>query len=183
MLTDSSIHPWRSRRVLRVATALFLLIVAGCSLDATNTRTIEWVDLRGSSTVTISGAYTTSAQGHADMLSGAAPGTTAFELMITPMDFPSTPWIIYVYRPKGRPALGTYSISITPDATMSARLDIKGASTLASYVATTGELVITSSSTSSVRGTLRFTGSGPDGATVTVDSEFTAICPLGIVCL
>lgn len=181
MLTISSMHPCRSRRVSHAATALFLLVAAGCSIDST--MSIEGVDPAGSAAVTISGAFTTSSQGHATMLSGTYGGTSSFELAIVPTGYISPPWLIVVHRSNGRPAVGTYSLVYTLGSTVSAGFDLRGPGTPTSYVATEGELVITSSSASSVRGTLRFTGTGPDGATVTVDSEFTAMCPVGISCV
>ncbi len=181
MLTDSSMQPCGFRRVSRAAAALFLLAAAGCSIDST--ISIDGPDPAGSAAVTITGAYTASSQGHAWIQSGAVAGTTNFDLVMAPVSFPPVPWMVFVHSSKGRPAVGTYSIAIAPGATMSARLDVNGASTLTSYVAAAGELVITSSSASSVRGTLRFTGTGPDGATVTVDSEFTAMCPPLFACM
>lgn len=91
--------------------------------------------------------------------------------------------MIVVHRSNGRPVVGTYSLVYTLGSTVSADFDVRGPGTPTSYGATAGELVITSSSASSVSGTLRFTGTGPGGATVTVDSDFTAMCPVGIVCL
>lgn len=182
MLTSSSMHPCRTLRVWRAATALFLLVAAGCSIDST--ISIDGVDPAGSATVTISGAFTTSSRGHATMLSGTYGGTSSFEVSIVPAGYISPPlWMIVVHRSNGRPVVGTYSLVYTLSSTVSADFDVRGPGTPTSYGATAGELVITSSSASSVSGTLRFTGTGPGGATVTVDSDFTAMCPVGIVCL
>lgn len=182
MLTSSSMHPRRPRSVWRATTGLFLLVAAGCSLDATNVRTIQLAE-RDSATVVISGAFATSSQARAAFSSNVVGDLRYFEITIFPMVYPSPPWSVYVSGSTGRLAAGTYSLSSDQAGILTAGVLTNSSAGKALYSAATGELVITSSSTSSVRGTLRFTGASLGGDTITVESEFVATCLMEGYCI
>lgn len=166
------------RAALAIATsALFSLAATACGSDGVLGPGI------GSGSVTATGAVNASGSGLALFQSAYSGETNLFQILIAPLT-PS--WQVQIVNYSGRLAPGTYALSAlspsSPDPT--ANFYYTSGSTMDMYNSISGELVITASSSSSVRGTFSFTAANATGGTgsVTVNGSFTAECALGVTC-
>src|SRR5436190_1172526 len=169
------------RRVLALATsALLSLAAAGCGGDATGPGGM------GTGNVTASGAVSASGSGIAVFQSVSSGGTSLFQIVIAPLSQSATTWQLQIANYSGRLAVGTYNLSplsaSSSDPTASFYYTSGG--TMQMFNSTSGELVITSSSSSAVRGTFTFTATDPAGGTgsVTAQGSFNAQCAPGVAC-
>jgi hypothetical protein len=114
-------------------------------------------------------------------------GSSLFQITIVP-SLPSPSWEITVTGNVLPLPPGTYPFSTTlndPTA-LRAAFDSRSGGTVTAYYATSGELVITSSSPFVVRGSMRFTAANGPGSsaaqTMTVESTLSAACLLDGMC-
>jgi hypothetical protein len=169
-------------RWARVMVATSLLLLASACGGST-----EPGERPGTASVTTTGAVSTSGSGVALFQSVSANGTSLFQILLAQADAASAAasWEIQVANYSGRLAVGTYQLlplSASPDSPTASFYYTTGGS-MGMYEATSGQLVITASSPSAVRGTLHFTGTNVGGmATVTVDGAFNASCVPGLAC-
>jgi hypothetical protein len=115
-------------------------------------------------------------------------GTSLFQVAVQPGAATGDGvWQLQIVRYAERPAVGTYPIlelsSTSTDPTANFYYTSDG--TMEMFAAASGELVITSSSPTEVRGTFTFTAESTTNATrtVTVQGSFVAACPPGTTCL
>jgi hypothetical protein len=186
-------NPPRSRRArsfagrraaLAVATsALLSLAATACGSDSVLGPGV------GTGNVSASGAVTTSGSGLALFQSISSGGSSLFQVVVVPVNVgqSTTPaWQLQIANYSGRPEVGTYSL--TPLSASStnptANFYYTSGSAIDSYNSVSGELVITSSSPSAVRGTFTFVATNVAGgsASVTVSGSFNAPCAPGIAC-
>jgi hypothetical protein len=140
----------------------------------------------GSGTLTVSGAVSASGSGPALFQSVSSGGTTLFQIALAPVTQSANTWALQIASYSGRPAAGTYSLgalspsSPNPTATF---YYITG-STIEAFNSSTGQLLVTSSSASVVRGTFTFSATDPAGGagSVTVHGSFDAECAPGTTC-
>jgi len=165
-----------------MATLLLALAVQSCGGDG-----ITGLG-SGEGNVSVSGAVSASGKGLAFFQSTAASGQTFFQMAIQPTPLSGRPaWQLQIVRFAARPLPGTYDIaplsstSTDPNATFF----YTGGTADELFTAVSGQLVITSSSSSTVRGTFTFTAeSGTSSSrTVTVQGAFSAMCPPTASCL
>jgi hypothetical protein len=161
--------------------ALFSLAATACGSDGMLGPGI------GSGSVTATGAVNTSGSGLALFQSASSGGTSLFQVLIAPLSqTTASTWQLQIVNYSGRLATGTYTLSAlspsSPDPT--ANFYYTSGSTMDMYNSISGELVITASSSSSVRGTFTFTATNASGGTgsVTVNGSFTAECAPGVTC-
>jgi hypothetical protein len=172
----------RRRTVLALAIpALFSLAATACGSDGMLGPGI------GSGSVTATGAVNTSGSGLALFQSASSGGTSLFQVLIAPLSqTTASTWQLQIVNYSGRLAAGTYTLSAlsasSPDPT--ANFYYTSGSTMDMYNSISGELVITASSSASVRGTFTFTATNASGGTgsVTVNGSFTAECAPGMTC-
>lgn len=176
-------HSSRGRRVtLTLATsALLSLATTGCGSDGVFAPGV------GTGSVTTSGAVSTSGSGLALFQSISSGGTSLFQVMVVPVSQTTAPiWQLQIVNYSGRPAAGTYNLSpLSASSTdPTANFYYTTGGTMDSYNSISGELVITSSSSSAVRGTFTFTATNVAGGTgsVTVNGSFNAQCAPGMTC-
>jgi hypothetical protein len=169
------------RRALALATSAFLsLAAAGCGSDGPLAPGL------GSGTLTASGAVSVSASGLALFQSASSGGTSLFQVLLAPLSQGATGWTLQIANYSGRLATGTYALSplsaSSPDPT--ANFYYTSGGDIQSFNSTSGQLVITSSSPSEVRGTFTFTATDVAGGagTVNVQGSFIAPCALGTTC-
>jgi hypothetical protein len=177
------IHPTHitSRRALALATsALLSLGAVGCGSDG------PLAPGMGTGSLTASGAVTASGTGLALFQSASSGGTSLFQIVIAPLSQSATTWQLQIANYSGRLAAGTYSLSpLSPSSSdPTANFYYTSGATMQMFNSTSGELVITSSSSSSVRGTFTFTATDPAGgpSSVTAHGSFNAQCAPGITC-
>lgn len=174
--------PSRSRRrALTLATsALLSLAVVGCGSDGPVAPGL------GAGSVTASGAVTASVSGLALFQSVSSGGTSLFQIVIAPVSQSATTWSLQIVNYSGRLAAGTYNLSplSASSSTPTASFYYTSGGNLQMFNSTSGQLVITSSSSSAVRGTFTFTGADPAGgaSSVTANGSFDAQCAPGITC-
>jgi len=172
-----------------IATTFGLLALAAASCGGDG---LFGPDGRARGTMSASGAVTASGEGLALFQSISSGGVDMFQIAVAPATPATEPgqsvvWQIQIARYARRPVPGTYQLaplspgSSEPAATFYYTSD----GTLELFGATSGELVITSSSPSSVRGTFTFfaTSATNETRSVTVQGTFTAVCPPGATCL
>jgi hypothetical protein len=171
------------RRPLRplLAALLLALGVVSCSDGVT-------VPGMGSANVSASGAVSASGDGVAIFQSVNTGGTSLFQIAMQPVLPPDgATWQVQVVRYADRPAIGTYQlVALSPSTTEpTAFFYYANAGTTEMFGAVSGELTITSSSPTSVRGAFTFTAQSTTNSarTVTVQGSFTAECPPGATCL
>jgi hypothetical protein len=181
------IHPthttWYSRsqrRALALAISAFLsLAAAGCGGDLLAPGL-------GTGSLTASGAVSASGSGLAVFQSISSGGTSLFQIAITPVSQSATTWQLQIANYSGRLAAGTYALSpLSPSSTNpTANFYYTSSGTIQQFNSTSGQLVITSSSSSEVRGTFNFTATNPSASTssVTAQGSFTAQCAPGVTC-
>ena len=176
-------HPSRrQRRAIVLATsALFSLAAAGCGSDGPLSPGM------GTGSLTATGAVSTSGSGLALFQSISSGGTSLFQVVIAPVTQGTTTWQLQIANYSGRLEVGTYNLtplsgsSITP----TANFYYTSGGTMQMFNSTSGELVITSSSSTAVRGSFTFTATDPSGgaSSVTVQGSFNAPCAPGMSCL
>jgi Family of unknown function (DUF6252) len=142
----------------------------------------------GTGNVSASGAVSASDQGVAVFQSVSVGGTSLFQIAVQPAaQTGDGVWQLQIVRYAERPAVGTYPIvelsSTSTDPTANFYYTTGG--TMEMFAAVSGELVITSSSPTTVRGTFTFTAESTTNSTrtVTVQGSFAAACPPGTTCL
>lgn len=170
------------RRTMMVAASIIVSLAGtGCGSDSLLAPGI------GSGTLTASGAVSASGTGLALFQSVSSGGTNLFQILIAPASQSTTTWQVQIANYSGRPAAGTYNLSaLSPSSTdPTASLYYTSGGTMQMFNSTSGQLVISSSSPSSVRGTFTFTATDPAGgtATVTANGTFNAQCAPGLGCL
>lgn len=165
------------------ASAIVSLTAVGCGSDG------PLVPGAGSGSVTATGAITVSGSGIALFQTVASGSTTLFQIVMGPISQSSTGWNVQIASYSGRPAVGTYNLvplsasSTNPTATLSYYTGGTVMPTIQEFNSTSGQLVISSSSPSAIRGTFSFTGTDFSGtATVSVNGSFNAQCAPGNVC-
>ena len=175
-----------SRHAGLKAMALGLLAVAAASCGGDG---LFGPDGRARGTMAASGAASATGEGLALFQSISGGGVDMFQIAVAPAIDPAqrVVWQVQILRYAQRPAPGTYAISpLSASSTNpAANFHYSSDGTLEVFTATSGELVITSSSPTSVRGSFSFTAtSATNGArSVTVHGAFTAACPPGDTCL
>ena len=176
-------HPTstRARRTLAAATlTLFCFVAASCGSDGPIAPGL------GSGSLTASGAVSASGNGLAVFQSISSGGTSLFQIVIAPVTPSATSWQLQIANYSGRPAVGTYNLgplsATSGDPTASFRYTSAG--NIQVFNSTSGQLVITSSSVSSVSGTFTFTATDFSGgtSTVTAHGSFAAQCAPGFTC-
>ena len=170
------------RRTMMVAASTIVSLTGiGCGSDGVLAPGI------GSGSLTASGAVTASGTGIALFQSISSGGTSLFQILIAPTSQSGTTWQLQIANYSGRPAAGTYSLSaLSPSSpNPTASLYYTSGGTMQMFNSTSGQLVISSSSPSSVRGTFTFTATDPAGGTgtVTANGTFNAQCAPGLSCL
>ena len=169
------------RRVLAIAGSVLLSLTAvGCGGDG-----LLSPDL-GSGSLTATGAVSTSGSGLAIFQSVSSGGTSLFQILVTPVSQTATTWSLQIANYSGRLAVGTYDLlppTGTPTAP-TANFYYTSGGNIQVFSATSGQLVITGSSSSTVSGTFTFTATDPTGGTgtVTVQGTFAAQCSPGTTC-
>jgi hypothetical protein len=141
----------------------------------------------GTGNVSASGAVSASGEGLAVFQSVSVGGTSLFQIAVQPATPSSSGvWQLQIVRYAARPTVGTYQLTelstSSQDPTANFYYTVSG--TMEMFTATSGELVITSSSTTAVRGTFTFTAESTTSSarTVTVQGTFAAMCPPGAAC-
>jgi hypothetical protein len=172
----------RQRRAMVLSTlAFFSLTAAGCGSDGPTAPGV------GTGSITATGAVSTSGSGLALFQSISSGGTSLFQVVIAPLSQGATTWQLQIANYSGRLEAGTYSL--TPlsagSSTPTANFYYTTGGAMQMFNSTSGELVITASSSSAVRGTFTFTATDPAGGTsaVTVQGSFNAPCAPGMGCL
>jgi len=142
----------------------------------------------GTGNVSASGAVSASGNGVAIFQSISIGGTNVFQIAVQPAtQTDDDVWQLQIVRYAARPPVGTYQLvelsSSSSDPT--ANFVYMSGGTMELFTAVSGELVITSSSSSVVRGTFTFTAESTTNSarSVTVEGSFAAMCPPGTTCL
>jgi hypothetical protein len=169
------------RRTLTLATsALLSLVAVGCGGDGPVAPGL------GTGSVTASGAVTASGSGLALFQSVSSGGTSLFQIFIAPVSQGATTWSLQIVNYSGRLAAGTYNLSplTASSSAPTASFFYTNGGNVQMFNSTSGQLVITSSSSSTVRGTFTFTATDPAGGTssVTANGSFDAQCAPGSAC-
>lgn len=172
----------RDRRRVRAiaASALLCLTTVGCGGDGVLAPGL------GSGSLTTSGAVSASGTGLAMFQSVSSGGTSLFQILVAPVGQTVTPWSLQIANYSGRLAVGTYNLlplSGSPSAPTANFYYMSGGNSQV-FSSTSGQLVITSSSTSLVSGTFTFTATDATSGsgTVTVQGTFDARCAPGTGC-
>ena len=170
----------RHRARAIAASALLCLIGVSCGGDGPVAPGL------GSGSLTASGAVSVSGTGLAIFQSVASGSTSLFQILIAPVSQTATTWDLQIANYSGRPAVGTYDLlplSGTPTAP-TANFYYTSGGNIQVFSSTSGQLVITSSSSSTVSGTFTFTATDPSNgaSTVTAHGTFDAKCAAGIGC-
>jgi hypothetical protein len=178
-------HRFQVRRAAFVVatSAVLSLVTAACGSDSILGPGV------GTGNVSASGAVTTSGSGLALFQSISSGGSSIFQVVVVPVSAGQTTspvWQLQIANYSGRPAVGTYSLSpLSASSTdPTANFYYTTGATIDSYNSVSGQLVITSSSPSAVRGTFTFTATNVSGGTasVTVNGSFNAPCAPGMTC-
>lgn len=172
----------RHRRAMVLATsALFSLAVAGCGSDG------PLAPGAGTGSLTATGSVSTSGSGLALFQSISSGGTSLFQVVMAPLSQGTTTWQLQIANYSGRLEVGTYILTplSASSTTPTANFYYTTGGTMQMFNSTSGELVITSSSASAVRGSFTFTATDPAGgaSSVTVQGSFNAPCAPGMSCL
>ncbi|HMG11954.1 MAG TPA: hypothetical protein VK571_02160 [Gemmatimonadaceae bacterium] len=177
-------RPTVSRRpalALALATAALLSLAAvGCGGDGPTGPGL------GSGNVTATGAVTASGTGLALFQSVVSGSTNLFQIVIVPVTQNANAWTVQIANYSGRLAAGTYTLSpLSASSTNpTATFYYTSSGAAQSFNSTSGQLVITSSSSSQVRGTFTFSATDIAGGpgTVSAHGSFSAQCAPGIGC-
>jgi hypothetical protein len=167
-------------RQTMVASLLLALGVLSCGGDG--------ITGPGTGNVSASGAVSASGNGVAIFQSVSINGTNLFQLAVQPAtQTGDAGWQLQIVRYAERPVAGTYQLvelsASSSDPT--ANFVYTSGGNMELFAAVSGELVITSSSSTLIRGTFTFTAESTTDAarTVTVEGSFAAACPPGTTCL
>lgn len=177
--TRSTQRPPSTSR-LTLATSALLILFAGCGGDG------PLAPGMGSGSLTANGAVSTSGSGLAVFQSVSSGGTSLFQIVMAPISQSATTWQLQIANYSGRLAVGTYNLlplsASSTDPTASFYYTSGG--NMQMFNSTSGQLVITSSSPSAVRGSFTFTATDPTAGTSTVSAHgsFNAQCAPGITC-
>jgi hypothetical protein len=140
----------------------------------------------GTGSVSATGAVNASGSGIALFQSVSSGGSNLFQILVAPLDqTTASSWQVQIVSYSGRLAAGTYALAplsaSSPDPTASFYVTSGGSMEM--YNSSSGELVITSSSSTAVRGTFTFTATNVSGVgSVTAQGAFNAQCAPGIAC-
>jgi len=171
-------HSSAQRRALALATSALLSLAAfGCSGDG------PLVPGMGTGSLTASGAVSASGSGLAVFQSVSSGGTSLFQIVIAPVS--ATTWQLQIANYSGRLAAGTYNLTPLSASSVNptANFYYTSGSTMQQFNSTSGQLVITSSSSSKVSGTFTFTATDPAGtSSVAAQGSFSAQCAPGVTC-
>ena len=179
--TRGARHSRGRPRALTLATSTLLSLAAfGCGSDS------PLAPGMGTGSLTASGAVSASGSGLALFQSISSGGTSLFQIVVAPVSQSATTWQLQIANYSGRLAAGTYNLMpLSPSSTApTASFYYTSAGTMQMFNSTSGQLVITSSSSSKVRGTFTFTATDPTSGTssVTAHGSFDAQCAPGIAC-
>jgi len=170
---------WRHARAT-VASALLCLTAVSCGGDGPLAPDL------GSGSLTASGAVSTSGTGLAIFQSVSSGGTSLFQILVAPVSQTATTWQLQIANYSGRLAVGTYNLlPLSGSSTApTANFYYTSGGNIQVFSSTSGQLVITSSSSSTVRGTFTFTATDPTNGTSTVTAQgaFDAQCAPGTAC-
>jgi hypothetical protein len=173
------VRRYENRRGAMALATILCLAAAGCGSDGPIAPGI------GSGSVTATGAVSASGSGLAVFQSISSGGTSLFQLVIAPLTQTAGTWQLQIANYSGRPATGTYALaplSASPTAP-TANFYYNSAGAIQLFNATTGQLVITSSSSTEVRGTFTFTATDAGGNnSITAHGSFQAQCAPGTPC-
>jgi hypothetical protein len=174
-------YPNSRRAALALAaSALLTLTASACGGDATGPSG------PGTGSVTATGAVSASGSGVALFQSVSTGGTSLFQLMIAPTSqTTAAAWQVQIVDYLGRPAAGTYTLSSLDASSTNptANFYYTSGGSMRMFNATSGQLVITSSTATGVLGTYTFTALQVDGtSTVTAQGSFNAQCAPGTAC-
>ena len=170
----------RNRRALTLTILALFALTAACGGDSVGPGGL------GSGSITATGTVSTSGSGIAVFQSASSGGSSLFQVAIAPLSQGATVWMLQIASYAGRPPVGTYQLSAlsgsSTDPTATFYYGTSG--NLQTFNSTSGQLVITSSSPSSVRGTFNFTGTdvGGGSGSVTAHGTFNAPCAPGTTC-
>jgi hypothetical protein len=140
----------------------------------------------GTASVTATGAVSASGSGLALFQSTSGGGASLFQILVAPLSQTAVTWQLQIANYSGRLGAGTYTLSplspTSPDPT--ATFYYANGASMDAYNSVSGQLVITSSSSSSVRGTFSFTATNASGGagSVSVQGSFDAECAPGLPC-
>lgn len=140
----------------------------------------------GTGSMTATGAVSASGSGLALFQSTSGGGASLFQILVAPLSQTPATWQLQIANYSGRPGTGTYTLSplspSSPDPT--ATFYYANGASMDAYNSVSGQLVITSSSSTSVRGTFSFTATNASGGagSVTVQGSFNAECAPGLPC-
>ena len=169
-----------SRRARAMVATSLVLLTAACGSST------EPGERPGTASVTATGAVSTSGGGVAFFQSASSGATSLFQILLAPTGVSTTTaGEVQVVNYSGRLAVGTYPLLPLSASSTSptASFYYTTGGSMAMYNATSGELVITASSPSAVRGTFHFTAANVGGVgTVTADGAFNASCAPGMAC-
>jgi hypothetical protein len=172
----------RNRRRARAiaASTLLCLTAVSCGGDG------PLAPGMGSGSLTTSGAVSTSGTGLAIFQSISSGGTSLFQIVVAPISQTATTWSLQIANYSGRLTVGTYNLLPLSGSPTSptANFYYTNAGNIQVFSSTSGQLVITSSSSSTVRGTFTFTATDPTSgtSTVTAHGTFDAQCAPGTTC-
>jgi hypothetical protein len=163
-----------------IALALLSLAAVACGGDGPLAPGV------GTGSVTASGAVSASGTGLAVFQSVSSGGTSLFQIVVAPVSQTATTWQLQIVNYSGRPAAGTYNLTALSASSTNptANFYYTSAGTIQQFNSVSGQLVITSSTTSAVRGTFTFTGTNPaaSASSVTAQGSFDAQCAPGTTC-
>ncbi|MFL5526875.1 MAG: hypothetical protein ACJ79I_10675, partial [Gemmatimonadaceae bacterium] len=129
---------------------------------------------------------TASGSGLAVFQSVLSGGTSLFQILVAPVSQSAAVWQLQIANYTGRLAVGTYNLSplSASSSDPTANFYYTAAAAVQTFNSTSGQLVITSSSPSEVRGTFTFAATEASGGTgtVSVQGSFTAQCAPGTSC-
>jgi hypothetical protein len=129
---------------------------------------------------------TASGSGIALFQSVSSGGSNLFQILVAPLNQTAAPsWQVQIVNYSGRLAAGTYTLApLSASSTdPTASLYVTSGGDMQMFNSASGELVITSSSSTAVRGTFTFTATNVSGVgSVTAQGAFNAQCAPGIAC-
>ena len=169
-------------RRTNVAALLLVVGVLSCGGDAISGPG------NGQGNISVSGAVSASGEGLALFQSGSSGGQTFFQVAIQPSPLGGGgEWQLQIVRYAARPVVGSYQIGplVSLSADPTATFFYTGGTNDELFTAVSGQLNITSSSASRVRGTYNFTAQSTSNPsrTVTVQGAFSALCPATTSCM
>jgi hypothetical protein len=142
----------------------------------------------GKGNVSASGAVSAAGEGVAIFQSVSVSGQSLFQVAVQPVTSTGDgTWQLQIVRYADRPVAGTYQLVelSTTSTDPTANFAYMSGGTTELFAAVSGQLVITSSSPTTVRGTFSFTAQSTTNTarSVTVQGSFSATCAPGTTCL